>query len=313
MSEIAAGTLADRKAAAQRPTVVVALLWVGLAGWMGTLLASFALMAPHALGVATADLSGQAVAPYPDGTLAAALANLCMLLVYLWAWTLIVRGLFRVGSGREDRPAWAWTALTLAPAVAVAQLPGVTIIVPGLVAALALRHTAFGRDGTPRPEPFAPTRPARGAVGLLLPVIALGGATAYAMYHPLRDGHVGGEDPKPGHADAVVYGPHITNDGGRAVRILAIEPGVERGYALHLIDMKVNKAVTDGVESPWRAFQPFTLGPHQSAEDLTMVLSRAGCRHGTSGRIESVRVRYRLGGAERTQLLALDDPITLVC
>lgn len=44
-----------------------------------------------------------------------------------------------------------------------------------------------------------------------------------------------------------------------------------------------------------------------------MVLSRAGCRPGTSGRIESVRVRYRLGGAERTQLLRLDDPLTLAC
>lgn len=312
MSEVAAGTLPEEKDVSFRPTVIVTLLWVGLAGWIGTLLGSFALIAPHALGVASADLGGQTAALYPDGTLGATVANLCVLLVYLWAWTLTLRGLFRVGSGPDDRPAWTWTALTLAPAIAVTKLPGVTIIAPGIVAALALRHIAFGGDGMPRPEPFTPTRLTRGALGLLLPVIALGGATAYAMYHPLR-GHVGGEDMKPGRADAVVYGPHIENDGGRTVRILAIEPGVERGYALHLIGMKVDKGgVTNGIESPWRAFRPFTLGPHQESNDLNMVLSRAGCRPGQSGRIESVRIRYRLGG-ERTMLMRLAKPITLTC
>jgi hypothetical protein len=93
----------------------------------------------------------------------------------------------------------------------------------------------------------------------------------------------------PGRADAVVRNPIIENDGGRAVRILAVEPGVERGYALHLIAMKVDKGgVQNGTESPWRSFQPFTLAPHETADNLNMVLSRAGCRPGASGRIESL-------------------------
>lgn len=313
MSGTTAGALPRRRAADDRPTVVVAVLWVGLAGWMGGLLGSFAIGAPHVLGVAAPPLSGSRIAMYPDGTIGAALASACVLLVYLWAWTLTVRGLFRLGSSPADRPAWTWTALTLAPALALALLPGLSITAPGIAAALALRHTAFGRDGTPRPEPFAVTRRTRAALGLALPILALGGVTAYAMYHPLANAHASGYGLKPGRADFVAFGPVFHNDGGRAVRILAVEPGVERGYALHLIGMKVNKRITDGVEPPWKPFAPFTLAPHHATDDLSMVLSRAGCRPGTSGRIESVRVRYRLGGAERTQLLQLDDPITLAC
>jgi hypothetical protein len=41
-------------------------------------------------------------------------------------------------------------------------------------------------------------------------------------------------------------------------------------------------------------------------------ISRAGCTPGQSGRIESVRVRYRLGG-ERTTLLKLDPALALSC
>jgi hypothetical protein len=297
-----------------RPGRLRCVMWVAVAGWMGILLASLALIAPGALGVATVRLgNGATIDWFPVDTLGGFCANVAVLATILWGCTWAVRGVFRVGGGPV--PASSWTALTLAPAIALALTPLATTVAAGIGAAIALNYTAFAADGTARPEPLdrLSTR-ARHALRVGIPVLTIGIATAYAVYHPLTIWSGGGELPaKPGRTTATLSLATIQNDGGRPVRILAVEPGVERGYALHLTGVAFER--TDTIlpgESDTRPFHPFTLRAHHEAPRLSLSISRAGCRPGRSGRIESVRVRYLLGG-ERTMLLKLDPALALSC
>ncbi|HWI71260.1 MAG TPA: hypothetical protein VNT55_04855 [Baekduia sp.] len=110
-----------------------------------------------------------------------------------------------------------------------------------------------------------------------------------------------------------VWGPTLRNDGGRPVRILGVEPGEEHGFALHLTNVELMPDV--GYLRDARPFRSFVIPAHgdsHGAGSLILDVSRAGCRRGTTGRIDSLRVRYALGG-ERSALLKLENPLTLTC
>jgi hypothetical protein len=296
-----------------RPPVVRTVFYVLFAGWMGTILGLFALAAPTLLGVAMFPVNGQSAAWFDPETAGALLADVAAIGVFVWACGLTVR--FCLGwVWSREAPAWTWTALTLAPAAVVAAGTEVTTSVVGVLAAVALRFTAYRADGSVRPEPLRPpSRIWALAAWMGLPVLAIGIATAYAMYHPLEVRFGGGGPLKPGRTAISLHGPTIVNHGGRPVRILAIEPGVERGYALHVTGVELRRMDVIRPGKPWtRPFRPFTIAPHGEHSTLALIISRAGCRPGASGRIDSVRVRYVLGG-ERTALLKLGEPLTLAC
>jgi hypothetical protein len=294
--------------------MVSTVFYVCLAGFCGTLLALLALIAPGLLGVATVSLVGRSPWFY-QSTPGALLANAAILCVYVWSCTLTFRTWLGRFAGAQP-PAWTWTAATLAVAAVVTATTAASAIAGGIAAALVLRWTAYRADGSFRPEPLAlPSRRWTLAVGLAVPVAAIGAATAYAIAHPVHAGW-GGEPTAIAatRAPLRVDGPTLVNDGGRPVRILGVEPGVERGFALHLSDVLVeDQGVTPIGRLPRTSpLGSFMLAPHAERSDLLMVVSRAGCRPGTSGRIESVRVRYELGGV-RSVLLALQRPLTLTC
>jgi hypothetical protein len=284
---------------------------------VGTLLAVLALIAPALLGVATVSLDGRSPW-FHQSTPGALLANAAILGVYVWSCTLTVRAWLGRFAGAQP-PAWTWTAARLAVVAVVTATTTVTTVGGAIGAGLALRFTAYRADGSVRPEPLAvPSRRWALALGLALPVAAIGAATAYAIAHPVHGRWGSGGDDAPiaaTRAPLRVRGPVLVNDGGRPVRILGVEPGVERGFALHLTDVLVEDQGVTPIGRPQRTspLRPFTLAPHAERFDLLMVVSRAGCRPGTSGRIDSVRVRYELGGGVRSVLLALVRPLTLTC
>jgi hypothetical protein len=117
---------------------------------------------------------------------------------------------------------------------------------------------------------------------LAVPVVALGGATAYAMYHPLSLQNGPFIAPGVPSSRKPVTAPlMLENTGGRPLRVLAIEPGDERGYALHAIGaerqfMGVTQGGDDLGERPLAL--PFTIAPHKTRSDLLLHVSRAGCR-----------------------------------
>lgn len=289
------------------------VLVVGVGCWVGSLLAFLALMAPHLLGVATMPVDGAAaLAWFPLDTFGGLVANAAGLATLIWGATWGIRGVLRVAGLAV--PASTWTALTFGPAALLALTPLASMVGAGVLAALALRYTAYEADGGVRPEPLdALPSTARHALRVAIPVVAIGTATAYCVYHPLTLSGSLGEVLKPARTTIDVRAMRLTNDGGRSLRILAIEPGIERGYALHLSGVALDREDVIMPGEAWtRPFHPFTLRPHQESPGLSLRLSRAGCRPGAAGRIESVRVRYLLGG-ERTMLLKLDEPIVLSC
>ncbi len=313
MSDAAVAAWPNEDDATGRPGFRDMLLLTVVGGAFGWLLAALILSAPALLGVATASSVTWDSHWFPVETTGGLVADAAVVVAVVWGCTWGIRGLCRVGNA--PLPASSWTALTLLPAVVLASASLADTKVVVLLIAIALRFTAFRADGTARPEPLDVLPPAaRHALRVAIPVLAIGIATAYAIFHPLRQMMQGEGTPlKPGTTTVPVYLTPFTNDGGRPVRILGIEPGVERGYALHLAGVaRARTGVWRPEQGPTIPFRPFTLAPHRDADNLMLLVSRAGCRPGASGRIESVRVRYRLGG-ERTMLLALDEPLTLSC
>jgi hypothetical protein len=304
---------ATDQAPAGRPPVVRTVFYVCFAGALGSFLAMIALYAPRVFGVATFPSDGDRVRWFDPHTSGALLADFAALGVFVWACGLTVR--FCLGwVWDEEPPAWTPTALTLAAAGLLAAGTGITTPAAGALAALALRYTAYRADGSIRPDPLRPpSRASAVALGLALPVFALSIATAYAISHPLKARWWSSGMPlKASRDDAEVLNPIIENTGGRPVRILAIEPGEEHGYALHLSGVRVQKRTWVPPAPRTLPFRPFTLAPHAERDDLVLRISRAGCRPGQSGRVDSVRVRYALGG-ERSTLLKLSEPLTLSC
>jgi hypothetical protein len=305
---------------------VLVYTWVGVG--IGMVLGLLALSAPALLGVAIAipqSGSSQLKAPFaPAGGVGAVAANLAAFTVALWGVVFAVRRF--VGWSTDVRPAVTWTAAPLAVGMGTAALSWHVATGGGIVfAGLTLRYFAYDHVGRPRPEPLealfgAWSRRRRWALGALVPAVLVAVATGYAMYHPLQGGWwSGGEgtdfsDPvRVTRAPLVVRGPSLHNQGGRAVKVLAIEPGRERGYALHLVGIVMDKPGVTLPGQPYtKPFAPFTLGAHGDRDDLSLRISRAGCRPGASGRIDSVRVRYLLGG-EHAMELPLETPLTLSC
>ncbi|HWH94784.1 MAG TPA: hypothetical protein VNT03_13070 [Baekduia sp.] len=317
MTDLAAGSLEEpredeRAAVGGRPAFLRVFVLVVIAAWLGGFLATIALSAPGYLGVADADTLSETALPFALDTRWAVVADIGVVVTVLWAVTVSVRYWLRTFAG--GAPAWTWIGLTLFTAGATASLTFVTAGVATALAAAAMRWTVYGADGTPRPEPlaFAPTRAGAVAIGVAIPVVAIGAATAYAVYHPLVDNSDGPvRRLAAGTTPVHILGPPISNDGGVAIRLLAIEPGVERGYALHLTNVELLTTVGD--MSHRVPFVPLTLQPNDATySNIALEISRSGCRPGSSGRIESVRVRYDLGG-ERTALVRLGQPIELTC
>jgi hypothetical protein len=319
MSEIAARTpLTTTVTPPGRPGFRRSIFWTCLAGAVGVTFGTLALQAPALVGVGTFPHSpngGGGLDWYAPTTAGAALADAAALVVVLWACTLTVRSWLVSFSPVLHKPAWTWTALTLTPAAVAVVAGGVKIQGTAVVAALVLRLVAYRADGSVRPDPLTPrlSRRARIALGLAIPVAAIGVATPYATHHPLRA--LGNSNPGPIVATTkplVVDGPTLSNEGGRPVRILAIEPGEERGFALHVTNVGIYKRMWQMGEKPTVPFHPFTLAPHATRAGLQLTISRAGCRPGATGRIDSVRVRYDVGGP-RSTLLKLEQPLTLRC
>ena len=317
MTELAAGTLQGTEERSGRPGYRRSVFWTALAGAIGVMLGGLALSAPGIAGVATFPLGQSATLGwYRLDTTGALLADVAAMVVVIWACTLTVRSWLVAHSKTLRPPAWTWTALTIAPAAVLTAGTGVTKAAAAVGVGLALRVAGYRADGTPRPDPLAALldRRARIALALAVPTVAIGVATAYAIYHPLT--LTGMSDWAPiarTTRPLVAYGPTLRNDGGRPVTILAVEPGEERGFALHLTNVEILPNVSYlGERKP---FRPFVVPAHDDsyrAGTLMLTISRAGCRPGTSGRIDSVRVRYDLGGA-RSTLLKLSQPLTLNC
>jgi hypothetical protein len=315
MAELAAGTLtSSRPETGGRPPIVRTVFYVLFAGWLGTILGLLALAAPSLLGVGTFPVDGRGADWFAPHTPGAILADVAAIGVFAWSCGLTVR--FCLGwVWSQDPPAWTWTASTLGAAGLLAAGTGVTTPAAGVLAALALRYTAYRADGAIRPEPLALGRRTGVVVALAVPVLAIGVATAFAIYHPLKMGGLGADRATlaRGVKPALVWGPVLHNDGGRPVRVLGVEPGEEHGYALHLTDVELVPAV--GYLRDRQPLRPFVIPAHgdsHTAGSLILTVSRAGCRRGTSGRIASLRVRYALGG-ERSTLLKLTEPLTLSC
>ncbi|MCW2996142.1 MAG: hypothetical protein JWQ18_3637 [Conexibacter sp.] len=317
MSDVVAEVLDDdqdgeAQEATGRPGFVRVFFFVFVGAWLGAFFGTIALAAPSFLGVASADAVGEHTVPFALDSSGAALADVAVALAMLWAVTLTVR--YWLSTFVGGTPSWTWTGLTLLIAGLAAVFTMLTAGGAAALAAVAVRWTVYRADGTTRPEPFAfgLSRQRALAAGILVPVLAIGFATAYAVYHPLSDNSDGAPRVlRPGKSALYVVGPPIYNGGGRAVEVLGIEPGVEHGYALHLEDVGLLPDVGDvNHRTP---FAPFVLQPKDATySSIVLRLSRYGCRPGATGRIDSLRVRYRLGGV-RTALVRLKQPLTISC
>lgn len=298
-----------------RPGFVRVFFFVFVGAWLGAFFGTIALSAPSFLGVASADTLSEHTLPFALESHGAALADLAVAVAMLWAVTLTVRYWLATFVGRGTSPSWTWTALTLGLAGLAAAFTVLTAGGAAAVAAIAMRWTVYCADGSARPEPFAfgLTRQRALAASILLPVLAIGFATGYAVYHPLRDNSGDGPPKRIGAGTTPVFvvAPQIYNDGGRAMQILGIEPGVEHGYALHLEDVGLLPNLGDLRDRI--PFTPFTLQPKDATySSVVLRLSRHGCRPGATGRIDSLRVRYDLGGV-RTALVRLKQPYEISC
>jgi hypothetical protein len=306
---------AEAEAVSGRPGFVRVFFFVFVGAWLGAFFGTIALAAPSFLGVASADTLSEHTVPFALESRGAALADVAVAVAMLWAVTLTVRYWLSTFVGRGTAPSWTWTGLTLGLAGLAAAFTMLTAGGAAALAAVAMRWTVYRADGTARPEPFAfgLSRQRALAVGVLVPVLAIGFATGYAVYHPLRDNSGDGPAKRIASGTTPVYviAPQIYNGGGRPMQILGIEPGVEHGYALHLEDVGLLPNVGDIRDRV--PFTPFTLQPKDATySSVVLRLSRHGCRPGATGRIDSLRVRYDLGGV-RTALVRLKQPYEISC
>lgn len=238
---------------------------------------------------------------------ASIVASLGVGLAYALIYAAAVRGVLPERSGR---PAWTYAMAAVVVGIAGAAAAGGWLGLLVLLAAFAaLAWVAYTPDGGVRPDPLG-LRGRRAAIAVTLAVACgLGGAAAYGFLHPFEIGDAGSSraiEPSTRSLDVSLW---INNTGFRSVRVLAVEPGVERGPALRLADVRRVPDMGYGT----RAFRPFMADGNLGAEPtLVLRFSRAGCVPGATGRVESVRVRYELAG-ERTMALPLDPPLTLRC
>jgi hypothetical protein len=320
VSDVTAEVLDDdhggaARAVTGRPGFVRVFFFVFVGAGLGVFFGTIALAAPSFLGVASADALSEHTVPFALDSRGAALADVAVAVAMLWAVTLTVRYWLSTFVGRGTTPSWTWTALTLLLAGLAAVFTILTAGGAAALAAVAVRWTVYRADGSARPEPFAfgLSRERALVAGILVPVLAIGFATGYAVYHPLLDNSDGGPARRiaPGRTPVYVLAPQIYNGGGRAVQVLGIEPGVEHGYALHLEGVGLLPNV--GEIRDRVPFAPFTLQPNDTTySSVVLRLSRHACRPGASGRIDSLRVRYDLGGV-RTALVRLKQPFTISC
>lgn len=312
VTELAAGP-AERVEGARRPgffTVFFLTIFGCAAGMFASLaavwLVSFA-------GVATTGAWAGTVPFLPTG-FAPVLADVVAVLYFTSLAVVLTRGALGAWTDPDDPPALTWIALTLVPAAALAVIaPSVSLTGGWAIAAVAVRYVAWDREGRARPEPLLSRRAAR-HVAVLAPALLLAALSGYALVHPLRTGDTGeAARIQPGTSPVLVPGPNIYNYSSRPVRVLSIEPGRERGYALHLIGVRTfaDGVAVDG-HPPTRDVTSFTIGANDAGPPLRLQLSRAGCRPGTSGRIETVRVRYVRGG-QHVMELPVKPALTLNC
>lgn len=207
----------------------------------------------------------------------------------------------------------AWTYVTTAVLVGIAcgaAVGGLFALLVLFAAFAALTWVAYTSDGAVRPDPLG-LAGRRTAIGVAVAAsLGLGGAATYGFLHPFEIGDFDLQrQAEPSQRSLDVLMPWIDNTGFRPVRVLAIEPGVERGPALRLADVRRIPDMGYGT----RAFRPFVADGNLGREPtLLLRFSRAGCVPGATGRVESVRVRYELAG-ERTMALPFDPPLTLRC
>lgn len=229
-------------------------------------------------------------------------------LAYALIYAAAVRGVLPERSGR---PAWTYAVAAVVVGIAgAAAIGGLYGLVALFAAFAALAWVAYTSDGAVRPDPLG-LRGRRVVIAVAVVVgLGLGGAAVYGFLHPFQIGDVDAQRPiEPSKRSLDVPMPWIDNAGLRSVRVLAIEPGVERGAALRLAE--VRRSPDNGYGT--RAFRPFVADGNLGAEpSLVLRFSRAGCVPGATGRVESVRVRYELAG-ERTMALPLEPPLTLRC
>ncbi len=230
----------------------------------------------------------------------------------LFFQTVVVVGLTRVAlSGDESRPAWIYVFGVLLAAIAAAGAVGgwlgLLVLVPVLT---SLRWIAYEADGTVRPDPLRLDRRGARVVGAVLASLGLLGGYGYGVLHPLvvqADGSL--QDPIEATTRPLeVALPQVNNDGGPTARVVAIEPGVERGAALRLADVRVYP------NEGWRTlpFMPYELSRDGMPTSVVLRFSRAGCTPGATGYVESVRMRYELAG-KRTLTVPFDPPLSLRC
>jgi hypothetical protein len=311
VTELVART-ADLIEPRRRPGFFRVWLLTILGGGFGALAAVLASVVVEVAGVASLPLWDRSVPYLPTGGGPIAADALGVLYVTSFS-VLVTRWLLRAWV--EEPPAWTWIAATLVPAAGVAAVsPRISDAGAWVIAGVALRYVAWDAEGHARPEPIRSVLALR-LVKVLTPALLLAAITAYAMFHPLSLFTSTPATIRPGTSPVLVNMLSISNDGGRPVRILSIEPGRERGYALHLIGVRTYYEGARPFGAPeTRPFTPFVLRPHEDTDPPTLALqlSRAGCRPGTSGRIDTVRVRYALGGVH-TMELKLDPAPALSC
>jgi hypothetical protein len=280
-----------------------------LGGTFGALAAALFSAVVGVVGVASPPLWDRDV-PYVAtgfGPIAADVAGVLYVAVFAVA---VTRWFLR--EWVQEPPAWTWTVATLIPAAGLAALaPSIDTSGGWAIAGVALRYVAWDSEGHARRDPFAMTRRMRLAL-VLTPALLLAVVTGYAMFHPLRLS-TGGSHVIASGTSTLAIDASIDNDGGRPVRILAVEPGRERGYALHLTGVRSLYEGARPIGAPdSHPFTPVVIAPHGTASLLVLQVSRAGCRRGSSGRIETIRVRYALGGVHVMEL-PLDPVPALTC
>lgn len=296
----------------RRPGIVRVVVWTFAAVAAGGLAASFGLLA---IGALTASVAVPALGqlPFVADTRGAVVADVAYVSVYGLVLLPVLRGALAWTTDRM--PATTWLVLSLVAGASLALTLGSVSAAGGvLVTGLLVRVLAYGPDGSPRPEPFAMEARTAIALSLAVTLAALGVLVGYAVMHPLRSPSIQGRAPiTRGHGPVTVPGPPLQNTGHRALRVLAVEPGHERGYALHLVGAAVQRPTWNVGEPSTTPLRAVTLAPGRELENLSLVLSRAGCRSGRTGRIDSVRVVYDVGGRRTTDTIPLHDAPTLTC
>lgn len=311
VSELVAGT-AEQVEGLKRPGFIRVFVLTWVACSLGLLAAMIVSALVSLTGVGMPSDWGDEV-PYLATALGPIVADALSVLFFSAFAILLTRVVLSGWLAAEHEPAWTWIAVAIVPTAALVVLSPATTVNGGLaIAGVAIRYAAWDAEGRPRREPFLTPRSARWVVPLV-PAVLLAGIAGYALLHPLTTNATDMRMIARGTSPVLVNAPTIHNRSGRRIRILSIEPGRERGYALHLIGVR---AYTLGARPSGAAsthpVSSFVLAAHGESPWLLLQLSRAGCRPGTSGRIETIRVRYRLGG-DRVMELPVKPAATLSC